>query len=139
MGAESALSNWKNVYEKHIIHCGNLLDTGCILGLFFFFSHISVLFSFSLSLGNGPIHTEILSLRAISRKQLTNKLGLWPQAQMEKKSWQKHIPCSSSALIAETTVNKQKKRMIITRDCISVKFSLVHAVPETPTKNSFLS
>ena len=34
----------------------------------FFFSHLSFLFSFSLSLGDGPIQTEILSQRAVKPK-----------------------------------------------------------------------
>ena len=33
-----------------------------------FFSHLSFLFSFSLSLGDGPIWTEILSQRAVKPK-----------------------------------------------------------------------
>ena len=33
-----------------------------------FFSHLSFLFSFSLSLGDGPIQTEILSKRAVKPK-----------------------------------------------------------------------
>ena len=33
-----------------------------------FFSHLSFLFSFSLSLGDGPISTEILSQRAVKPK-----------------------------------------------------------------------
>ena len=50
-------------------------------GLFgHFFSHLSPLFSFSLSLGDGPIWTEILSQRVgwwpLSPKQPTNQLNL---------------------------------------------------------------
>ena len=43
-----------------------------------FFSHLSFLFSFSLSLGDGPIKTEILSHRAVKPKT-TNQplLGFW--------------------------------------------------------------
>ena len=41
----------------------------CGWGLFgHFFSHLSLLFSFSLSLGDGPIYTEILSQRAVKPK-----------------------------------------------------------------------
>ena len=41
----------------------------CGWGLFgHFFSHLSLLFSFSLSLGDGPIKTEILSQRAVKPK-----------------------------------------------------------------------
>ena len=41
----------------------------CGWGLFgHFFSHLSFLFSFSLSLGDGPIWTEILSQRAVKPK-----------------------------------------------------------------------
>ena len=41
----------------------------CGWGLFgHFFSHPSFLFSFSLSLGDGPIYTEILSQRAVKPK-----------------------------------------------------------------------
>ena len=41
----------------------------CGWGLFgHFFSRLSFLFSFSLSLGDGPIYTEILSQRAIKPK-----------------------------------------------------------------------
>ena len=41
----------------------------CGWGLFgHFFSHLSFLFSFSLSLGDGPIYTEILSQRAVKPK-----------------------------------------------------------------------
>ena len=41
----------------------------CGWGLFgHFFSHLSFLFSFSLSLGDGPIKTEVLSPRAVKPK-----------------------------------------------------------------------
>ena len=41
----------------------------CGRGLFgHFYSHLSLLFSFSLSLGDGPIQTEILSQRAVKPK-----------------------------------------------------------------------
>ena len=41
----------------------------CRWGLFgHFFSHLSLLFSFSLFLGDGPIYTEILSQRAVKSK-----------------------------------------------------------------------
>ena len=41
----------------------------CGWGLFgHFYSRLSVLFSFSLSLGDGPIYTEILSQRAAKPK-----------------------------------------------------------------------
>ena len=44
-------------------------------GFFFrhFYSHLSFLSSFSLSLGDGPISTEILSQRAFKPKQATNQ------------------------------------------------------------------
>ena len=46
----------------------------CGWGLFgHFFSHLSFLFSFSLSLGDGPIQIEILSQRAVKPKT-TNQL-----------------------------------------------------------------
>ena len=51
----------------------------CRWGLFgHFYSHLSFLFSFSLSLGDGPILTEILSQRAV-KPQTTNqpKAFLW--------------------------------------------------------------
>ena len=35
-----------------------------------FFSHLSLLFSFSLSLADGPIETEILSQRAVKPKSI---------------------------------------------------------------------
>ena len=38
-----------------------------------FFSHLSFLFSFSLSLGDGPIYTEILSQRAVKPNTTTNQ------------------------------------------------------------------
>ena len=38
-----------------------------------FFSHLSVFFSFSLSLGDGPILTEILSQRAVKPKTTDQK------------------------------------------------------------------
>ena len=47
--------------------------SGCGWGLFgHFFSHLSLLFSFSLSLGDGLIKTEILSQRAV-KPQTTNQ------------------------------------------------------------------
>ena len=43
--------------------------SGCGWGLFgHFYSRLSFLFSFSLSLGDGPIQTEILSQRAVKPK-----------------------------------------------------------------------
>ena len=46
----------------------------CGWGLFgHFFSSVSFLFSFSLSLGDGPIKSEILSQRAVNPKQPTNQ------------------------------------------------------------------
>ena len=47
---------------------------GCCLDIFY--SHLSFLSSFSLSLGDGPIYTEILSQRAVKLKtnQPTNSL-----------------------------------------------------------------
>ena len=43
----------------------------CGWGLFgHFFSHYSLLLSFSLSLGNGPIYTEILSQRAVKSRKI---------------------------------------------------------------------
>ena len=48
--------------------------SGCGWGLFgHFFSRLSFLFSFSLSLGDGPIWTEILSQRAVKPKQSINQ------------------------------------------------------------------
>ena len=38
-----------------------------------FFSRLSLLFFFSLSLGDGPIQTEILSQRAVKPKKPTNQ------------------------------------------------------------------
>ena len=47
--------------------------SGCGLGLFgYFYSHLSFLSSFSLSLGDCPIQTEILSQRAV-KSQTTNQ------------------------------------------------------------------
>ena len=52
--------------------------SGCGWGLFgLFFSPLSFLFSFSLSLGDGPIKTEILSQRSVKPKttnQPTNSM-----------------------------------------------------------------
>ena len=49
----------------------------CEWGLFgHFFSHLSLLFSFSLSLGDGPILTEILSQRAVKPKT-TNRPSIY--------------------------------------------------------------
>ena len=45
------------------------LGGGC---LDIFFSHVSLLFSFSHSLGDGPIQTEILSQRAV-KSRTTNR------------------------------------------------------------------
>ena len=39
-----------------------------------FFSRLSFLFSFSLSLGDGPIYTEILSQRAVKPKTTNNSI-----------------------------------------------------------------
>ena len=45
------------------------LEVGAGGGLFgHFLSHLSRLFSFSLSLGDGPLYTEILSQRAVKSK-----------------------------------------------------------------------
>ena len=56
----------------------------CGWGLFgHFFPHLSFLFSFSLSLGDGPIWTEILSQRAVKPKTTNQsfpfgyKGGMW--------------------------------------------------------------
>ena len=53
----------------------------CGCGLFeFFFSHLSFLSSYSFSLGDGPIKTEILSQRAVKPKttnQPTNSFKLY--------------------------------------------------------------
>ena len=50
----------------------------CGLGLFgHFFSHLSFLFSFSLSLGDGPIWTEILSQRAVKPKTTNQPTNLY--------------------------------------------------------------
>ena len=47
----------------------------CGWGLFgHFFSRLSFLFSFSLSLGDGPIETEILSQRAVKPKTTNPRL-----------------------------------------------------------------
>ena len=47
----------------------------CGWGLFgHFFSHLSFLFSLSLSLGDGPIQTGILSQRAVKPKSTTNQI-----------------------------------------------------------------
>ena len=47
----------------------------CGWGLFgHFFSRLSSLFSFSLSLGDGPIQTEILSQRAVRPKTTNNQM-----------------------------------------------------------------
>ena len=64
----------------------------CEWGLFgYFFSHLSFLSSFSLSLGDGPMYTEILSQRAIKPKA-TNQ----PNTRMSSKqpSYTSH-QCSS--------------------------------------------
>ena len=42
-------------------------------GLDIFFSHLSFLSSFSLSLGDGPIQTEILSQRAVKPKTVSGE------------------------------------------------------------------
>ena len=50
----------------------------CRWGLFeHFFSRLSFLFSFSLSLGDGPIETKILSQRAVKRKTTNQPKILW--------------------------------------------------------------
>ena len=50
-------------------HEPTVLAVGAGGGLFgHFFSHLSFLFSFSLSLGDGPIQTEILSQRTVKPK-----------------------------------------------------------------------
>ena len=52
------------------------LAVGAGWGLFgYFYSHLSFLSSFSVSLGDGPIKTEILSQRAVKPKT-TNQLTL---------------------------------------------------------------
>ena len=49
-----------------------LLGVGAVLGLFgHFYSPLSFLSSFSRSLGDGPIYTEILSQRAAKPKTTT--------------------------------------------------------------------
>ena len=49
----------------------------CGWGLFgHFFSHLSLLHSFSLSLGDGPIKTEILSQRAVKPKTTNQPIKL---------------------------------------------------------------
>ena len=45
-----------------------VLAVGAGGGVWTFFSHLSLLFSFSLSLGDGPISTEILSQSAVKPK-----------------------------------------------------------------------
>ena len=54
-------------YSRARVYC---TCSRCGWGLFwtFFFSHLSLLFSFSLSLGDGPILTEKLSQRAVKPK-----------------------------------------------------------------------
>ena len=50
----------------------------CGWGLFgYFFSRLSFLFSFSLSLGDGPIYTEILSQRAVKPKTTNQPTYFW--------------------------------------------------------------
>ena len=50
----------------------------CGWGLFgHFFSHLSFLYSFSLSLGDGPIKTEILSQRAVKPKTTNQPTNLF--------------------------------------------------------------
>ena len=53
-------------YSRARAYCAR---SRCGCGLFgHFYSHLSFLFSFSLSLGDGPIWTEMLSQRAVKRK-----------------------------------------------------------------------
>ena len=48
------------------------------MGLFgYFFSRLSFLFSFSLSLGDGPIKTEILSQRAVNPETTSQQSLKW--------------------------------------------------------------
>ena len=42
-----------------------------------FYSHLSFLSSFSLSLGDGPIYTEILSQRAVKPKTINQQTKLY--------------------------------------------------------------
>ena len=54
-----------------------VLAVGAGGGLFgHFFSRLSFLFSFSLSLGDGPIQTEILSQRAFKPKTTNQPINL---------------------------------------------------------------
>ena len=56
----------------------------CGWGLFgHFYSHLSFLFSFSSSLGDGPIKTEILSQRAVKPKTTNQPL---PYFELREKS-----------------------------------------------------
>ena len=48
----------------------------CGWGCIHFYSHLSFLSSFSLSLGDGPIQTEILSQRAIKPKTTNQPTNL---------------------------------------------------------------
>ena len=49
---------------------------GGVLG--YFYSHLPMLSSFSLSLGDGPIQTEILSQRAVKPKTTNQPCSLEP-------------------------------------------------------------
>ena len=72
----------------------------CGWGLFgHFFPHLSFLFSFSLSLGDGPILTEILSQRAVKPK--TTNQPWWPIAFP--------LPAAENDDIRNSTVNQQKQ------------------------------
>ena len=70
---QGVLLTWLTVGQGPIV-----LSVGAGGGcLDIFFSHLSLLFSFSLSLGDGPILTEILSQRAVKPKttnQPTNQI-----------------------------------------------------------------
>ena len=62
-----------------------LVDTGCGLGLFGYFSVVYHFSPVSLSLGDGPIYTEILYQRAVkqqnNQQQLVDTLDQGPVVQ----------------------------------------------------------
>ena len=62
------------------------LAVGAVGVVWTFYSHLSFLSSFSLSLGDGPIKTEILSQRAVEPKT-TNQ----PTNPYNRKLWRKDI------------------------------------------------
>ena len=61
-------------YRRAMAYC---TCNRCGWGLFgHFLSHLSLLFSFSLSLGDGPIYTEILYQRAVKPKTTSQPFRL---------------------------------------------------------------